>query len=127
MGQIFTSMTIYTSHSLEAYPITTPPPKRVSDRMFPAAIHEYHLHGEHSKFLIAKKSETNLCRNAAARKTRKKPGSIFHRPPPHRPLLAGADFFQDLGPLGCRGPDISRSTPVSEHAAAVCAQQEAWH
>ena len=25
-------------------------------------------------------------------KTRKKPGSIFHRPPPHRPLLAGADF-----------------------------------
>ena len=22
-------------------------------------------------------------------KTRKKPGSIFHRPPPHRPLLAG--------------------------------------
>ena len=28
-------------------------------------------------------------------KTRKKPGSIFHRPPPHRPLLAGAEqsFF----------------------------------
>ena len=25
-------------------------------------------------------------------KTRKKPGSIFHRPPPHRPLLAGADI-----------------------------------
>ena len=24
-------------------------------------------------------------------KTRKKHGSIFHRPPPHRPLLAGAD------------------------------------
>ena len=24
-------------------------------------------------------------------KTRKKPGSIFHRPPPHRPLLAGAE------------------------------------
>ena len=40
VGQIFTSMTIYTSHSLEAYPITTPPPKRVSDRMCPAVIHE---------------------------------------------------------------------------------------
>ena len=25
-------------------------------------------------------------------KTRKKPGSIFHRPPPHRPPLAGAEF-----------------------------------
>ena len=40
VDQIFTSMTIYTSHSLEAYPITTPPPKRVSDRMYPAVIHE---------------------------------------------------------------------------------------
>ena len=25
-------------------------------------------------------------------KARKKPGSIFHRPPPHRPLLAGAEI-----------------------------------
>ena len=39
VGQIFTSMTIYTSRSLEAYPITTPPPKSVSDRMCPALIH----------------------------------------------------------------------------------------
>ena len=67
VDQIFTSMTIYTSHRLEAYPITRPPPKRVSDRMCPAVIHESHLHGEHSKFLMAKKSETNLCRNAAAK------------------------------------------------------------
>ena len=29
-------------------------------------------------------------------KTRKKPGSIFHRPPPHRPLLAGAEPFRDI-------------------------------
>ena len=29
-GQNFTSMTICTSHLLEAYPITMPPPKRVS-------------------------------------------------------------------------------------------------
>ena len=27
----------------------------------------------------------------------KKPGSIFHRPPPHRPLLAGADYFWAVG------------------------------
>ena len=54
VGEIFTSMTIYTGHSLQAYPVTTPPPKRVSDRMCPAVIHEQHLHGEHSKSLIAK-------------------------------------------------------------------------
>ena len=40
VGQIFTSMTIYNSHSVEAYPITTPPPKRVFDRMCPAVIFE---------------------------------------------------------------------------------------
>ena len=39
-GQIFTSMTTHTSHSLEAYPITTPPPKRVSDWMCQTTIHE---------------------------------------------------------------------------------------
>ena len=40
VSQIFTSMTIYTSRSLEAYPITMPPPKGVSDRMCPTVIHE---------------------------------------------------------------------------------------
>ena len=66
-GQIFTSMTINTSKSLEVYPVTTPPPKRVSDWMCPTVIHKRHLYGKHSKFSIARKSERHLCRNAAAR------------------------------------------------------------
>ena len=53
-------------------------------------------------------------------KTRKKPGSIFHRPPPHRPLLAGAETSNKSELLSlhrCESGDIAHAKTGPENAS----------